>query len=174
LSNNHENQSNPLPQGSLENSIVLTSSTVIASYAGLLRAVVLVSHNDSKNHSEVLPDWNPLVSAVIKIREILSAATVTTGANTSLTTLERLRYLPIASIHLPSKNLENVALSTINGEATIYSRKTPILAISTSVSATRGKIKAIATAVLMINIHEVSPIVVVLSSVSCAKLSNEA
>jgi len=112
-----------------------------------------------------------LTSAVIKISEILNAATVTTGAKTIPMTAFILRYSSNHSIFIKSLKL---SLRTINGEATIYNRRIPILAIKTSANAMSGKNNAIAIAVLMIKIPEVSQILAVLSSVSCVKLRSEA
>ena len=69
--------------------------------------------------------------------------------------------------------LENDSLSTINGEATIKSQSSPILAISTIASARSGKKSAIATRALMIKTPDVSPMELISLSVSCAKLSKE-
>jgi len=64
-------------------------------------------------------------------------------------------------------------LRIINGDATIYSRSTHILAISTNANAISGKNSAIATSDLMIKIPEVPDAEVILVSVSWAKLSSE-
>ena len=61
----------------------------------------------------------------------------------------------------------------INGDATIYSRRTHTLAISTKANAISGKNNAIATSDLMMKTPEVHAVEVILVSVSCAKLSNE-
>lgn len=107
----------------------------------------------------------------MKISEILSAATVTTGANTIPMSALILRYFSNDSILIKFLKL---SLMTINGEATIYNRSIPTLAISTSANAIKGKNNANATQALMIKIPEVSQILEVLLSVSWVKLRSEA
>lgn len=122
---------------------------------------------------ELLSHLNPLMSAVMKINEILSAATVTTGAKISLITLPISRCLLIFPNAFSGISLSNTFLRTKNGDAAIYSQSNPILAISTIASAINGKKSAIASQVLMRKIPDVSPRVETFVSVSCAKLSKE-
>jgi len=105
--------------------------------------------------------------------DILSAATVTTGAKISEITLLSLKcssnLSQILGIISP-----NTCLRIKNGDAAIYNRRSPILAISTTAKASNGKKSAIAMPVLMIKIHEVSQAFVTLVSESSAKFNNEA
>jgi hypothetical protein len=102
--------------------------------------------------------------------EILSAATVTTGAKMIQITPFMLRYLSIPFISI---NFLKLALMMINGEATIYSQSIHTLAISTSASASRGKNKATAVSALMIKIPDVHHADQIFASLSCEKLSKE-
>lgn len=108
----------------------------------------------------------------MNMSDMLSAATVTTGAKISLMTFPSSRCLsnfsPILGITSP-----NTFLRIKNGDAAIYSQRSPILATNTSASARSGKKSAIAIPVLMINIHDVSQLLVTLVSESSAKFNNE-
>jgi hypothetical protein len=164
-----ENQSIASHQGNLVNSISVIPSQLRASRP--FSACNFCVPNESLNAALESGDLNPLTNAVIKIKEILNAATVTTGAKTIPMIALRLRYLSNHSILMKFLKL---SLRTINGEATIYNRRIPILAINTTANAISGKNNAIATQVLMINIPEVSQMLETLLSESCAKLSKEA
>ena len=165
-----ENRSIASHQGSLVNSICATPFKLMASFSGLSIGFICCVPKVCCISARLLVDWNPLTSAVIKMSEILSAATVTTGAKTIPMTLLRLRYLSSFSILIKFLKL---SLMTINGEATIYSRRIPILAINTNAKAINGKKSAIATHALIRKTPDVSHIVVMLESVSCAKFKSE-
>ena len=87
---NQENRSIACPQGSLENSKEAIHSKLIASFPVYLASIdCMPSASWMAEFVSVLE--NPLTSAVIKISEILSAATVTTGAKIIHITLFTLR-----------------------------------------------------------------------------------
>ena len=119
------------------------------------------------------PDLNPLINAVMKMSDMLSAATVTTGAKISEMTLLSLRCSSSFSQSLGMIS-PNTCLRIRNGDAAIYNQRIPILAMSTTAKASNGKKSAIAMPVLMMKIHEVSQAFVTLVSESSAKFSNEA
>lgn len=169
LTISRENRSIASHRGSLVNSSCAIFQKTIASLPVSTGVTVCVPR-DSCICSLEPEELNPLTSAVIKMSEMLRAATVITGAKMIPITFFISKY----SSSLPSLiKFLKVALSIINGDATIYNQSTPILAISTRANAMSGKNRAIATKDLIIKTPEVSHSVVTLASVSCAKLSNE-
>ena len=111
---NRENQSIASHHGSLVNSISATLLKLMASLP-VCMAVIFCVPNVWFISTE-LDDVKPLTSAVMKISEILSAATVTTGAKIIHMTPLISRYLSSFSILI--KSLKQ-AFRTMNGDATI-------------------------------------------------------
>jgi len=166
-----ENRSIAPHQDNLENSKEAMESKTIPSFQGVTSLAGSFCTPSVWWIAAVLSlEVNPLTSAVIKISEILRAVTVTTGAKIIPITPFTLRY---SSNHFIFTKSLKLALRMINGEATIYSRRTHTLAISTKANAISGKNSAMATSDLMIKTPEVPAADVMLVSVSCAKLSNE-
>jgi len=112
-----ENRSIASHQGSLENSKEAIDSKTIPSFQGLTSLVgIFWIPSVSWMAAVVSLPVNPLTSAVIKISEILSAATVITGAKMIHTTPFILRY---SSNHLILRKSLKLALRMINGDATM-------------------------------------------------------
>ncbi|MEI6774958.1 MAG: hypothetical protein WCL18_09680 [bacterium] len=158
-----ENQSIASHQGSLENSKEAIHQPMLTASFQVDVACVDWIPSTSLIADLLSLALKPLTRAVIKISEMLRAATVMTGAKIMPITPVTLRYSSRLFILIKSLKL---ALRIINGEATIYIRRIHTLRISTKANAISGKKSAIATSALMINTPDVHDVVVTLASVS--------
>jgi len=112
---NRENQSMAAHRGSLENSKEATHQIATASYQVCIAAIVCMPSVSWIAAVESL-EVNPLTRAVIKISDILNAATVITGAKMIPMTPFRLRY---SSSHFILTKFLKLSLRMIKGDATI-------------------------------------------------------
>lgn len=112
---NRENQSIAAHRGSLENSREATHPIATASYPVFIGVIVCMPRVSWIAAVESLEE-KPLTKAVIKISEILNAATVITGAKIIPMTPLRLRY---SSSHFIFTKFLKLSLRMIKGDATI-------------------------------------------------------
>ena len=121
------------------------------------------------------PFWGfrVLVSAVIKIRAILRAKTVITGAKITDIILASLICSPSLKSLGKGRDSLNVSSKTINGDAAITTHRKPTLAINTTQSAKSGKNNIRAKAVLMSISPDTLPKLCPQESDISAKLSSE-